>query len=108
MGQGTARNSITTTGVTYTTISLTSSNTFTFSNSHNILKVNNSSTSSVYLYSTPSRDQMFIVKSRHNSVIYPITIFGNGKLIDGLSSFTINVQNASYNFLYDGNEYIII
>ena len=33
MGQGTARNSITTTGVTYTTISLTSSNTFTFSNS---------------------------------------------------------------------------
>ena len=93
----------------YESYRLTGTTAYTLSDSVNTVVVNNSLTTTVTLPASPIKDRFYIVKSRHDASLYPITIDGNGNNIDGNATILINTNNnASYLFLYDGTEFIII
>jgi len=69
----------------------------------------NSSTAgfTITLPATPNSGEILNVKKVDSSA-NTVTINGNGKTIDGLSTLTINTQNQSYTLQYDGTGWYIL
>jgi len=59
------------------------------------------------LPTTPTANNLVLVKVRGTYSTKPI-ISGNGNNIDGAANFTILSDESSYEFLYDGTEWVII
>jgi len=92
----------------YDTARHTSGTGYTFS-TNNLVTVAANASVTVTLPGSPVTNKFYIVKSRQDASLYPITIDGNGNNIDGNASLLINTNNnASYLFLYDGTEWLII
>jgi len=87
---------------------LTGSTEYTFSGDSNVVSINTLSATTINLNPTPQSSDFYVVKVKHDASQYPVSVLGNGYNIDGVSGITINVQNSSLLFLFDGDEYIII
>lgn len=87
---------------------LTGSTEYTFSGDSNVVSINTLSATTINLNPIPESSDFYVVKVKHDASQYPVSVLGNGYNIDGVSGITINVQNSSLLFLFDGDEYIII
>jgi hypothetical protein len=57
----------------------------------------------------PTIDQLItVVDSSGTATASPITVSGNGNLINGLPNFVINQNHASYGFVWDGAQWHIV
>jgi len=60
----------------------------------------------LYLPLNPVIGQVLSCRDLNFSSVQPITIWGNSKIIDGASSYVINIDKATVHFYYDGNGWI--
>lgn len=73
------------------------------------VNASNSTPKTINLPSNPSNSNLVTIKDKKgDAATNNITISGNGKLIDGVSSILINKNNQSYTLKYDGADWNII
>ncbi len=73
------------------------------------INAGNSTPKTVNLPASPTQSNLVTIKDKKgDAATNNITIQGNGKLIDGVSSILINKNNQSYTLKYDGTDWNII
>lgn len=89
---------------------LSSGTAYTFSGEINVLSISTlTADTTVTLPAIPSKDFYVVKDKTGNAGTYPISIGAGGTLINGASSYIINLNTKpSITFLYDGEEYITI
>jgi hypothetical protein len=64
--------------------------------------------SSIYLVASPVKGQLVVVKDDSgNAQSYPLTVQGNGYLIDGSGSYTLSSNWASISLIFNGTKWNI-
>ncbi len=73
------------------------------------VNASNSTAKTINLPANPTANNYVVIKDKKgDAATNNITISGNGKLIDGVSSILINVNNQAYTLKYDGAAWNII
>lgn len=73
------------------------------------VNASDSTAKTINLPLTPTFNNLVIIKDKKgDAATNNITISGNGKLIDGVASITINKANQAYTLKYDGTDWNII
>ena len=73
------------------------------------VNASNSTAKTINLPATPTANNYIVIKDKKgDAATNNITIQGNGKLIDGVSSILINGNNQAYTLKYDGSAWNLI
>lgn len=67
-----------------------------------IMAITTGGTFTISLPSTPSVGSIVIIGDGNDFSTNPLIVSGNGKLIEGYDTFTLNIKNVKADFVYDG------
>jgi hypothetical protein len=78
------------------------STTYTASSGDSIIADTSAGSFTISLPATPSAGHTIIIADSDDFFTNPLTVSGNGNLIEGYNTFTLNVKNVKVEFIYSG------
>lgn len=81
------------------------SNTYTASSGDAIMATTTAGSFTITLPSSPLTGAIVIIADGDDFFVNPLTVNGNGNLIEGYSTFTLNVKNVKVEFIYSGTSW---
>jgi hypothetical protein len=80
-------------------------NTYTASSGDAIMATTTAGSFTVTLPSSPLTGAIVVIADGNDFLTNPLTVNGNGKLIEGYDTFTLNVKNVKVEFIYSGTSW---
>jgi hypothetical protein len=80
-------------------------NTYTASSGDAIMATTTAGSFTVTLPSSPLTGAIVVIADGDDFLTNPLTVNGNGKLIEGYDTFTLNVKNVKVEFIYSGTSW---